>query len=170
MSKMRLIALFFAGLLGALQTAPASAAQFFNVTISGTLTGTQTFFDCIPIFGCTPSNVTPFSGDFGFQTYMLLSEGPNPFDYGYYLSTGEYSGTIIDTAGVLSIDSLSYYYQSFSGDPHPGSYIIQARGTSLNIAGGVPEPTTWAMLLIGFGGIAIALRRKQAGISVEVGS
>lgn len=29
--------------------------------------------------------------------------------------------------------------------------------------GAVPEPSTWAMLLIGFGGIGVALRRRRAG-------
>ena len=33
----------------------------------------------------------------------------------------------------------------------------------------VPEPATWAMMLIGFGGIGLALRRKHA-LSTPVGS
>jgi hypothetical protein len=27
---------------------------------------------------------------------------------------------------------------------------------------GVPEPTTWAMMLFGFGGLGYAMRRKQS--------
>jgi len=28
-------------------------------------------------------------------------------------------------------------------------------------AGGVPEPSTWAMMLLGFGGIGMAMRRSR---------
>ena len=32
-------------------------------------------------------------------------------------------------------------------------------------AGGVPEPATWAMLLMGFGGLGAALRRRRVQIA-----
>ena len=52
----------------------------------------------------------------------------------------------------------------------PGNHTIIANGTltgpsgaysgTLNIQA-VPEPATWAMMLIGFGGIGMALRRRR---------
>ncbi|MBK6298186.1 MAG: PEP-CTERM sorting domain-containing protein [Sphingomonadales bacterium] len=33
------------------------------------------------------------------------------------------------------------------------------RATSVNIS--VPEPATWALLILGFGGIGIAMRRRN---------
>ncbi len=36
-----------------------------------------------------------------------------------------------------------------------------------NLAGGIPEPTTWAMLIFGFGAIGAAMRRKKAIASVS---
>jgi len=33
--------------------------------------------------------------------------------------------------------------------------------------GAVPEPATWAMMLIGFGGIGLAMRRRQAGGALQ---
>ncbi len=34
-------------------------------------------------------------------------------------------------------------------------------------AGAVPEPATWAMMLLGFGGIGMALRRRKANVRVS---
>ena len=37
-----------------------------------------------------------------------------------------------------------------------------------DIAGGVPEPATWAMMILGFGLIGGALRQRQAATKVRV--
>jgi hypothetical protein len=34
-------------------------------------------------------------------------------------------------------------------------------GTQSTVTGGIPEPTTWAMLILGFGGIGAAIRRRR---------
>lgn len=39
---------------------------------------------------------------------------------------------------------------------------FMAKGGTLGTIGGVPEPGTWAMMLIGFGGIGFSMRRKKA--------
>ena len=38
-----------------------------------------------------------------------------------------------------------------------------AKGTTYNfeVAAGVPEPATWAMMLVGFGGLGGLLRRRR---------
>ena len=43
------------------------------------------------------------------------------------------------------------------------SPIFQVKQNSIDLAsvGGVPEPATWAMMLLGFGGIGMALRRSR---------
>ena len=38
---------------------------------------------------------------------------------------------------------------------------------NLSAMGGVPEPSTWAMLIFGFGAIGAGMRRKKANISVS---
>ena len=35
----------------------------------------------------------------------------------------------------------------------------------LNFAGGVPEPTTWALMLVGFGAVGVAVRRRQTAVA-----
>ena len=39
--------------------------------------------------------------------------------------------------------------------------IYDANGAHLPTAGGVPEPGTWAMMLLGFGGLGAILRRRR---------
>jgi hypothetical protein len=54
-------------------------------------------------------------------------------------------------------------------DPDTASYIrytyVWANITSLTVSSGVPEPSTWAMLLLGFAGLGFAgyRRTKNAG-------
>jgi hypothetical protein len=45
----------------------------------------------------------------------------------------------------------------------PNYQFISADGRSIDNAstGGVPEPMTWAMLLVGFAGLGVALRRRR---------
>ena len=54
--------------------------------------------------------------------------------------------------------------QNFSG---PGSFGLDA--VSLDIVQGVPEPTTWAMMLLGFGGIGMAVRRRREKTLLQSG-
>jgi hypothetical protein len=57
--------------------------------------------------------------------------------------------------------SLSFHGLQFEGDNT--AYID---GVSLSAA--VPEPATWAMMLLGFGAIGFALRRRRSAIATPV--
>ena len=39
-----------------------------------------------------------------------------------------------------------------------GNYDI----TFSTLGGGVPEPASWALMLVGFGGLGMAMRRRRA--------
>jgi len=39
---------------------------------------------------------------------------------------------------------------------------------TVNIAASVPEPATWAMMLLGFGGIGIAIRRRRKPVLAQI--
>lgn len=85
-------------------------------------------------------------------------------------------GTLELTSGVADLsyilnDSASF---SFSGvDPGFGDVdddnaldSFTATGFSATFSGAVPEPTTWALMILGFGGAGAMLRRRRAVLAV----
>lgn len=48
------------------------------------------------------------------------------------------------------------------------SYAFALKGTTVSAAGAVPEPTTWAMLMIGFGLAGALVRRRRRSSSVDL--
>jgi len=53
------------------------------------------------------------------------------------------------------------------GKPATGSSIQSSLGGGFfytPVTGAVPEPATWAMMLLGFGGIGAAMRRRRKEI------
>jgi hypothetical protein len=67
---------------------------------------------------------------------------------------------IVPIGGQLFVDIQSF------GTTEPYTYSISAfsdpnRGENF-LTGSVPEPTTWAMMLLGFGAIGAAMRRRKA--------
>jgi PEP-CTERM motif len=73
---------------------------------------------------------------------------------------GEFNMVITPAAGQ-TFDTISFFHFQ-SGDPE-GSIVrdisFEVAGT---VAGGVPEPSTWAMMILGFAGIGfMAYRRKS---------
>jgi hypothetical protein len=79
----------------------------------------------------------PVAGDFG-----LSAIGPIAFSGG--------------TVTGISLQSTSYVGQAFHGF-YDQSFTLSAAG------GAVPEPATWAMLLLGFMGIGYAMRTRAKG-------
>ncbi|MDQ4420699.1 PEPxxWA-CTERM sorting domain-containing protein [Sphingobium sp. DEHP117] len=59
-------------------------------------------------------------------------------------------------AGKTGIDKLNLNWQASS------NLTLFSTGT----AGGVPEPATWALMILGFGGIGAAVRRGKAKVRV----
>ena len=54
---------------------------------------------------------------------------------------------------------------AFIGYPAPGMEGVAQRVDMVSLTGSVPEPSTWAMMFIGFGGLAYAglrNRRREA--------
>jgi hypothetical protein len=48
-----------------------------------------------------------------------------------------------------------------------GTWLVNNRRVVANAA--IPEPATWAMMILGFGGVGYLVRRRRAGISVLAG-
>ena len=109
--------------------------------------------------------------------YIGLSSYPASFGPGGYLPSSSGSGDPFAVYGAYAMVWLPAGY--VSGNPisgtatwlnqsiaslglTPGTYTFAAPNDSVvvNIEGAVPEPATWAMLLIGFGAIGLVLRRR----------
>lgn len=144
---------------------PAGAA-LVQLNINGTLVGTETIILCGIGAPCSyPSPTLGQSYATNFMQSLMpfdLKEGDNDFSYGALSGIGLYSGTINYTNGVLTGRDLTYSYEN------PGvrtvtvgsSYITASAGTfSVAAIAPVPEPGTWALMLVGFGVIGSSLRR-----------
>jgi hypothetical protein len=109
----------------------------------------------------------------GFSAYLPLNGYRNPFD-------AHFSGTVagvtllsdfvsngqpqtwyhfFDTVTVANPGGYDTVF-AFSVDGVPGKDVVIDR--AFVVAGAVPEPSTWAMLLLGFAGVGfLAYRRKN---------
>jgi hypothetical protein len=117
------------------------------------------------------SNPTPDSSDsdmFYIDSVDVIFNGvPNVYDLQFYSSelgggfsftddlnyTGNtlFSGSTSDPVFSTGVFALSDY----AGNG--GAYTLSIS----SVRGAVPEPASWAMMLIGFGGIGYSLRRKK---------
>jgi hypothetical protein len=110
------------------------------------------------------------TGSFTAAEFNLLSGTPKEFDVVLTTSTGATQTIHVDNANgsnifnVIAEGSESFTSASFSSTAGPidGAFdtfkqlrLVLSPGIS------VPEPATWAMMLLGFGGIGMAMRRRR---------
>ena len=97
--------------------------------------------------------LTSFSVDWNGQT-IAGSQLTNPNSGGaYVLYSFLVTGTGLDTLTIHASD-------------HPSYIALDDVSVVSGINGAVPEPATWAMMLIGFGGIGLAMRRKRTAAAL----
>ena len=65
----------------------------------------------------------------------------------YLISGGTFSGIMVSSTSPISVFQVKQNSYQLAGTPPP--------------PGSVPEPATWAMMLLGFGGIGMAMRRRR---------
>lgn len=151
---------------------PAEAANYV-VSISGSVTGTTVTTLCASGPGCLPSAQTKsdlYSGSFSKAIGTLdLKEGDNAFSFGSLYSGGLFSGIITNNGGVLTGSNLSFSLQTCSaGAPSVGCQVTTGSARLFAVSGGVPEPATWALMLMGFGAVGSALRRSRRPAAARV--
>jgi PEP-CTERM motif len=107
------------------------------------------------------SNASPF-GAFG---YSLDFTGANHNPTGATTLSFE-----IYSATATALNPLVLGSTNYNGTPLYFSADVYANGTTGNVAakgptgplGGVPEPASWALMLVGFGGLGAALRHRRS--------
>ena len=132
-------------------------------TIRGTFTTSDTPVDR---FGQQALVITGISGTINGTAITGLFDIPgNPY---YYFTTGP---TFLDGSGVRfnagAATNIAFFHQDGVA---PDQYRVNGNGTvsafgpatsSPAATGAVPEPATWAMMMLGFGGMGYAMRRKN---------
>jgi hypothetical protein len=175
MMKSSLLALAV-GTAAALTAVPAAASTTvaWNPT---TDTGYPTDFDTASqgFAGVTADTISftgsgyfhNHGGTQGFNIYAIVNgvtqtiysyPTGTPTDY-YYLSN---LGAISFSGGLvtgISIGSTSAVGQGFHG--------FGDEAFALSMTGSVPEPGTWAMMLLGFGAIGLSMRARRSGQKLQ---
>jgi hypothetical protein len=106
-------------------------------------------------------NVTAAGGSISIvPTFLFSSETDGEFELSVNFLYGAHSGV---TGGGTIVTAVNDNYRPDIG-PYDGYSHVTFNLTGMTRAGPIPEPATWALMLIGFGGIggALRLRRREA--------
>ena len=74
---------------------------------------------------------------------------------------GDFSLSWTFGSGPGEINLTAFSYDSFPNNTFPQTGEASAQLGTLTIDTGVPEPAAWAMMLVGFGAIGAAARRRR---------
>lgn len=99
------------------------------------------------------------AGDIDFSSVVLT--GPNgPFDF--TIRNNDNADGLTDSAVLTRLLDAGSYLLTISG--HSYGNAQYGGNTSFNTAA-VPEPASWAMMLVGFGLMGAAMRRPRTAVS-----
>ncbi|MEO8722821.1 MAG: PEPxxWA-CTERM sorting domain-containing protein [Sphingobium sp.] len=181
---MRFVKVALSALALSFCTAPAYAAKFFHyqidfapgVTGNG---GTGSLAYDLSIYrthvhGLLDKNaITSCTVDVGIcgGPYYYVSYGsnqyPNLFGFFYQKSSFAIGSVFLDFSGYEQPFSTLGTYTTADPLYSKGSMTITL--IDKVVTGPVPEPATWAMMLVGFGAVGAALRRRKLGTPDNTG-
>ena len=154
-------------------TASESGGQFLVNSISGSVSDTCTGTPCVPQYRNIIGLLTPhqsFGGlsDIGGDN-LIFPAPASPFldSAGLVFSIG---GVGVDPCAFTAGCYMNVYYapNASSGGPQYQLYMSNfgANGVDFvltaEVASSVPEPSTWAMLLLGFAGLGFMTYRRKS--------
>jgi hypothetical protein len=170
--------------------APAGAATMtFDWTLAGPATnlggfglpgsGSGTF---TVTTGAKGDLITEMTGEIGGNAVSLLSPGTSGSDNLLFPIGTSFKGGVsvldLDTSGIAVSTALGDFHIFGDGSPFSigtvsGNDIFETGPNgfgvgTLAVAAAVPEPSTWAMIILGFAGIGfMAYRRRQSGTELS---
>ena len=160
-----------------LDAAQAHSIDFTNgsgpsVGSPGTLTnyiGTGTFAGAVCAGSC--------GSIYDIASLVVGPQAISPF----WALTGGLNGLTFSLTSISSIDRSSPGILAFKGsgtfsgggyDATPGAFTFSTQGGNVTTFSAtttaVPEPATWALMLLGFGGIGMAMRRRRQPVLTQV--
>lgn len=102
----------------------------------------------------------------------------------FWVLTGAGTGLSFDLTGITSIDRsvsgqlgvIATGILNLAGyNPTPGTFSLTTQGSGLvqttfsaSTVAAVPEPATWGLMLLGFAGIGVSLRRRRREVLAQV--
>jgi hypothetical protein len=142
--------------------AAASVTYVFNTNPNSGFVGSSATFTVDDFITAPSTTITSFdSCSVGFGTVgspfidpctsilILISGGQSSIQLNGTTLTTE------DPFGVLAFSTLGTNFGATYSNSTASTLVVS------NSAGAVPEPATWAMMLLGFAGIGIAMRRRR---------
>jgi hypothetical protein len=122
-----------------------SGTGFATLSFASPVSSFGAYFNYAPGFGDPPTISAFGAGNTLLGAFDLSALAPISTPGGF--NQFAFRGIVSDGTDITSFQ-------------FGGSYILLA-GSPNGVVPGVPEPATWAMMLIGFAGLGLALRRKQ---------
>jgi len=102
----------------------------------------------------------------GFDTYLFLYQGNfDPLNqFGNFLAGNDDGGPGFNSQIGINLSTGIDYLAVVSGFNNRdfGAYELSARGPGVaTITSVIPEPTTWLMMIVGFAGVGLQIRRRN---------
>lgn len=178
MKKTLLLAAAFAASLG--MVTPADAAVFnwsYNVTNGAPLFAGGSFTTSDVLNSAGLYDILSITGSVSGDVITGLVTNPNQPNVTanslfYYDNNYTGGNPFLTNAGVLfsTVSNSAYVWNLFSnapdsyslwfGDPNTGSYLGSSDGT-MTLTRAVPEPSSWALMLFGFGIVGYVMRKRN---------
>ena len=145
--------------------APAIYAEAFSVATPGTIDHSLTFNITTPLYAGSAVSDIQLSFLFGtFKNITGLSaqifNSSNTL-YATFVQNGDADHLILPPSSYFAVDSYTLKVGGLSTGSNGGFYSVAA-------VTAIPEPGTWALLLVGLGLVGLRLRQKAATLSKNI--